>query len=515
MYMNRKNVIFIVVIMLLSFILIIGGTYAYFKASIDNTNNEEMQITSGEMILTFTDNNAINLTDAKPGSIETKTFTVESKGNLETKYNLKFTNINNNFVNNEIYYTLTGDNGIDTKGYISKEYASEGDFYIAKDIPIGKSTDEDHLHTYTLTLEFISKNKPQNYNQEATFTSLINVDNNREAEIHVESLSKYCNEQSLSECMIEQYDKFGKELIDDDPDANIRYMGANPNNYIWFNCDDYNTPSEETCERWRIIGLFKNMEKINADETTEKQNLVKIIRTDSIGRYAWDTKGKIDGYNHDGGVGDWSDADLMKLLNPGYENNAENNSLYYNRGKGTCLTGILTSASYTKSTKDCDFTETGLKNDPTKNMIETIKWNLGYWNIVSDPNRTPNTHYLDELYAAENATIAPEGRELKWPTQEQIKNGIKPKIGLIYPSDYIYATSGGTYGRNKCLIANLFAWGPYMTDIVSPECSNNSWLIYEKSSGSTYETRGITRDWWTMFAPDNDHYAATFFISNP
>ena len=50
-----------------------------------------------------------------------------------------------------------------------------------------------------------------------------------------------------------------------------RYEGKNPNNYIWFNN-----------ELWRIIGVFDENSHGQAS-----QNLVKIIRNDSIGALAW------------------------------------------------------------------------------------------------------------------------------------------------------------------------------------------------------------------------------------
>ena len=59
----------------------------------------------------------------------------------------------------------------------------------------------------------------------------------------------------------------------DDADNNIRYIGANPNNYVYFNCSDYLNQSDSTCEKWRIIGVFKNMTK----EDGTKVDLVKIV----------------------------------------------------------------------------------------------------------------------------------------------------------------------------------------------------------------------------------------------
>ena len=55
-------------------------------------------------------------------------------------------------------------------------------------------------------------------------------------------------------------------------DGNIRYYGASPNNYIYFNCDDYSNQTSSTCETWRIIGIFDGK--------------VKILREDTIGKMA-------------------------------------------------------------------------------------------------------------------------------------------------------------------------------------------------------------------------------------
>jgi hypothetical protein len=71
---------------------------------------------------------------------------------------------------------------------------------------------------------------------------------------------------------------------------------------------------------------------------------LKLIRNDSIGNYSWDTSAST--VNSGYGINEWSQADLMKLLNPGYETNTDlnnsgssitvNNSLYWTKGSGTC-----------------------------------------------------------------------------------------------------------------------------------------------------------------------------------
>ena len=182
--------------------------------------------------------------------------------------------------------------------------------------------------------------------------------------------------------------------------GNIRYYGANPNNYIYFNCSDYNNQSSSTCETWRIIGVFDGK--------------VKIMRGSIIGRYSWDSSAS--DINGGWGVNEWSQADLMKLLNSGYETESVGGSLYWNAKSGTCYN------ARNNATASCDFTSAGLKNDTTRNLIaETTYYTRG-----NDSNKI----FVDAMYDKERVSgTVYSGHSTSWTG----------KIALAYPSDHGYA----------------------------------------------------------------------------
>ena len=221
-------------------------------------------------------------------------------------------------------------------------------------------------------------------------------------------------------------DRLGGTTTDLDG-GNIRYYGASPNNYIYFNCSDYNNQSDTTCEKWRIIGVFGNQ--------------VKIIRNETIGAYSWDTSAS--GVNSGDGENEWPQADLMKLLNPGYDSETIGGSLYYNSSSGTCYNDT------TNATTSCDFTSSGIKNDETRNKIAEVTWNLGGWNT--------SEIFSNQIYGYERGTTVYSGRSTTWPG----------RIALPYPSDYGYATD-----FNKCS-QNLFN---YDNSTDSYACRSNDWM---------------------------------------
>ena len=101
-------------------------------------------------------------------------------------------------------------------------------------------------------------------------------------------------------------------------------------------------------------------------------------------------------------------------------------------------------------------------------MIENAVWNLGG---VSSNSSNENGYVLATTriwYQNERNTNVYNGRPTEWTGQ----------IGLLYPSDYGYATSGGTIGRDTCLNISIYQWYD-SPEINYPECFNNSWLYKE------------------------------------
>ena len=250
----------------------------------------------------------------------------------------------------------------------------------------------------------------------------------------------------------------------EDTAGNIRYYGASPNNYIYFNCSDYNNQTSNTCETWRIIGVFDGK--------------VKIMRGSVIGSYSWDSSAS--GTNSGMGVNEWSQADLMKLLNSGYDSESVGGSLYWNAKSGTCYNG------QNNATTSCDFTSTGLKNDTTRNMIaETTYYTRGH---------NSNSIYVGAMYDKERVSgtvitgVTPT-RTLTWTG----------KVAIPYPSDYGYAADLslcqkqlGSYNDATCTANN------WMKGIITNNGANYGWLLTPYSGGADPA--------WYVFPPGNVYY---------
>ena len=273
---------------------------------------------------------------------------------------------------------------------------------------------------------------------------------------------------SLTEVITTAMNSNPSMFASDDPGKNIRYIGANPDNYVYFNCSDYTNPTADTCELWRIIGVFNNVTKGDGS----KENLVKIIRANSLGDYSWDyKKNGVGTSTADNGSSDWTDSQLMMMLNPtnylksGYTNSSDIISSgsqqlyskmgsYYNGTKGCSPAAVASGASF--SCTEVDFTSTGLKNDTTRNAIEEVVWNLG-------GSSTYNDVTASMFYERERGTTVYNGRPTTWTG----------KVGLMYPSDYGYATSGGTTkDRASCLTKELYNWNS--SDF--SDCKGNDYL---------------------------------------
>lgn len=232
-------------------------------------------------------------------------------------------------------------------------------------------------------------------------------------------------------------DRLGGTTADLDG-GNIRYYGASPSNYIYFNCSDYSNQSDSTCEKWRIIGVFDGK--------------VKIMRNESIGNLAWDQDKNIDStlttYDND-----WTTSSLQVLLNQKYYNGDTSGTVtYYSNLFGDTLTSL-------------DMSSIGIKNDATRSIVEEVTWNLASASAV----------YSNEIYVDERGTNVYEGRPTIW-----IGN-----IALAYLSDYGYAADFG-----NC-VSNLFNYDScasvnWIKNIITNNGNYSGWLLTPITSNSSY-----------------------------
>ena len=272
------------------------------------------------------------------------------------------------------------------------------------------------------------------------------------------TLKDLCQNTTLATCLKDNYKIAGLTKIDQEATGNqnyatteYRYQGKTPNNYITFNGET---------GVWRIIGVFE-VETPQSDGTYIKENKVKIVR-DRIGNVSWDYKG-MPGYNND-----WTTSTLMTMLNTGP---------YYNRTLGytqlACSTGYDTTTS---ETAICNYESNGLTSE-AKNQISSTKWYLGNVTTGSSSKDSQGT------YQEEKSTSVWSGNKQTWDG----------KVALIYPSDYMYASSScynnGTIGYNynsTCTSTNwlldtnnsFWAVSPSSLDSLSAMRVNSSGYVY-------------------------------------
>ena len=188
-----------------------------------------------------------------------------------------------------------------------------------------------------------------------------------------------------------------------------RYIGANVNNYVSFNNDLY-----------RIIGVFDSN-----SHGQDGKTLVKLIRSRILGAYSLgnynssNTSGTYSGYSND-----FTRGNLNILLNEYFYNKSDTSNTY-----GNCSTWTYYYNNTNYRTNDCsDIVGYGI--DPSlQNYIENVTWYLyGY----SSNSYTKQNFYLCERGG--NSCTGANG------TTDESKVKIQNKIGLMYVSDYMYAS---------------------------------------------------------------------------
>ena len=446
----KDKKILLAVLLTSVFLIITGITYAYFSLVVSgNDVAETINVSTTKIELIYTDGNEIKVDSIEPKWTTTKTITVENTGNEEAYYALGWQKLYNEIQKEELVIrstcTSSGATGgtCDNTDNVVVPQTSEVTAETNKVIYPYKENVKilpGEKHTYTVTIDFINYvDKAQNYNQGKRFYGVLGAAESSKKL----TISDVCQNTTFASCLKDNYELAGLTEIDQAATGNqtyatseYRYQGKTPNNYITFN--------NETGV-WRIIGVFE-VETPNGSGGYTKENKVKIVR-DRIGNVSWDYKGSTSYKN------DWTTSTLMTMLNTGP---------YYNRTSGytklACSTGYDTTTS---ETAICNYESNGL-TDNAKNQISNTKWYLG--NVVWTNNVGYGT--TKEIYTQERSTNVHSGNKQTWDG----------KVALIYPSDYMYASSA-CYNDDSKKGYDQNGSSPYNTDYRSETCKSTNWLL--------------------------------------
>ena len=521
--MKKQTIIALAVIGVL-LVATIGVTFAYFASSSQNDNagiNAETE-ELGSILLDGT--KVFTSYDLLPGQMGVQEFTIEKNsdtGNgiyeidLEANVPEEFRSdieillykttdpISNNVTVNvadptledEMIYQEDNLNITGTPELVYQGTLTENPQIILEQADFNVST----LAKTTYYLVYHYKNNGNQDDQQGkTFTGTITVRLINEKTTFADAI--LACDGTATECIIQNASLSTEQLAyDGTVDNNLRYIGADPNNYVEFgvypegtlkgkweeigmpvnSVEECNNIAEMfSCDNYTELG-FSSIEECNTnlplmleeyynvsdkeefkstycvqedvsnqpilwriigafnnidDGTGTKETRLKIIRDEPYSTgMAWDTDI----------INDWTTASLQEELNTTYLNSIQS---------------------------------------PYKEMISNAKWNLGGTGNYSSSSYGLTSHF----YGYERGTSVYSGHATEWIGQ----------IGLMYPSDYGYATSGGsTTNRASCLAKELYDWNSVS------DCYNNDWL-YDSSNHQ-----------WTL-TPTSDYSAYVFSLGS-
>lgn len=446
----HSKYLLISLIILLILLVMATGTYAWFTWR--STSNTSLTMNIGKLAdVIFNSGNDISTSTLAPvynyTDGEKTTFSINNKdttgASLDYNIKLNITSIASELKSSDLKYVLLKDNTIVKEGNFSTIITGTNTIY-------SDSISSSGTINFTFYL-YIDGNSENNLNminkslvgnitveaQEKQYETFSTVIENLMADGENETVTGKGTDYEYNTTNSIMFDNF----------ENYRYYGANPNNYVYFNCDDYSNQSSSTCEVWRIIGVFNN---------GILTHQIKIIRNESIGTYQTNEVGNEE-------IGAFTDSYLSYTLN---NEAGSKEATYWSRTLGTCNLNI----NY-----KCDFSKTGLKNTTTRDLISNVSWFI--------PNSIEGDLYPNELYQGEidGSTTAGE------------------MISIMYKSDYGYATDirkcniqVNLYNSSECTENNWLFLGS--REWIMGTTENNYYKAYIVAENGAVGTYSLTSE---------------------
>ena len=339
-------------------------------------------------------------------------------------------------------------NGIFTYGDTKEKIPSSYKFYDDLDVT-NITSSSNGAFTSLLTINIPLRNSLTGNNNDIECSYQYNVDDNVNFTIKTSGTATDVLKSN------------GEMVRDNTTDHNLRYSGANPNNYVKFNN-----------ELWRIIGIFGDN--------------IKIVRNESIGNLSWDSSAST--INSGYGVNEWSVSDLKEYLN----------TMYYGGSTVTCYGGR------NNATTTCP---TASLSETAKSMIDNHIWNTGAINYKKDTTiMNQQTFQLNTVpvYNAERGNESGKVCSSSSYCVDTVPRTTKWQgyVALPYATDWAYASS------EVACKTDIHAGYDVTNDSAdNMTCKKNNWMHYDSTA-----TDGM----WTIsaYAPTDGAYVVWLVYGN-
>ena len=285
--MKKNYLLGLIVLGLIS--LSIYSTYAMFTASVETNDIVSLSASTLPTESEIVEYERLTIKSKEKKVIE---YTVNNNTDSSLYYGVWYEMINPSSINEDIIIGKSEDTQNDTLGQLSKGSNAKVLFVIENktDSNIVVNVGVGYSETSSLNLPTNRNLITEIYEESVLATEYItDLYNNASKTTITNNNINYSYATSVGL----MNDRLGGTTTSLDV-GNIRYYGADPNNYVSFNN-----------ELWRIIGVFKDID----DGTGKTETRIKIARNESIGDYQWD-----DNEN------EWSTATLQTYLNGDYLN---------------------------------------------------------------------------------------------------------------------------------------------------------------------------------------------------
>ena len=252
--------------------MLLGTSYSLITGNLTSRENYGFNVANFDV--EFQDNTKISINgipmDDEDGLKTSKelSFTVSNNSDYDVNYRIDILENSSTNMSRVIHYAYS----INDSDY-SEIYNLENNFTIKQN----KVLEVNSTDTYKIKM-WLSIDADESYMNKNFVASI--------------SLMATQNDYKYATTVIEKLYNMNKDGIKKIEDE-YRYGEKTSPNYVWFNCNDGFTKGIDYCEKWQIIGAFKN----HSEKSKEDFLMLKLINSEPVSEIAFNNEDKNSTYD--------------------------------------------------------------------------------------------------------------------------------------------------------------------------------------------------------------------------